>query len=225
MKAIWIAIVLAAVAGARAEAKGCHETSYVVGLQHCSWFGKWSRDADVPRLWIDLGYFHHAYTSQPYTLGAEAMTTHETPNQFATSSSGIALRILGGIGDVFYTGLELQPGWIDKVPTVPGPIPNDNEYFGMHWIAGVHASLFRFAGSAELAAGFRYEDFSYCPQKACISDASQDRRELDARARIDAFITPEFSIGAMFGKSLIDADDYSMMLNFSIHVRAMDGMR
>lgn len=226
MKAIAILVALVA-AAPHAEAKGCHERSYVVGLQRCSWFGTWSRDANVPRLWLDVGYYHHVFTSQPFTLGSSALTT--TPADLTTVTGGPVFRILGGIGDWFYTGGELAPGFLQQTPQVPGPAPTVSDYLAMHAIAGVHASLFRIGASAELAGGFRYEDFEYCPlgDRKCTggSEASQTRRELEARLRIDVFLTPSLSLGTMFGKSLIDRDDRIVMLYLGLHLRNLDGMR
>ena len=46
MKALLV-IAFVGAAAPRAHAKGCHETSNVVGYEHCSRFGSWSRDQDV----------------------------------------------------------------------------------------------------------------------------------------------------------------------------------
>ncbi len=219
----WL-IVAALLAGAhRADAKGCTERSDVIGYHHCTWYGTWSREVPVPRFWMELGYFRHSYTSEPFTLGAQAMTI--APERLATTAGGVEERFLYGLDHLFYTGLELQPGWIAHVPRTPGIAPNTLDYFGMHAVVGAHVELVRLALSAELAGGFRYEDFAYCKSKSsCPYDASQTRGEVEARLRLDAFVLPQLSLGTSLGKSLIDSNDTTWTVTATIHMRAIDGM-
>ncbi|HUJ62030.1 MAG TPA: hypothetical protein VLX92_26170 [Kofleriaceae bacterium] len=228
MRAVALAIAAAlALCAARAEARGCHEISDWVGYHRCTVFGAdWSREADTPNLWIELGYFRHDFISAPFSL-ATTDASQSAPEHYDlhTTGGGIAWRTLGGIGRVFYTGLELEPGWIAHAPTVPGPTPTDDEYLAASLIAGVHGELLRIGLSAELAAGGRYEDFDYCPEKGCKDvDADQTSWMLEARVRADLFVVPHFSIGVMYGKSLIDRDDHSVMFYIGLHGRAVDGM-
>jgi len=221
---IAIAIVLAA---APADAKGCHEVSNVVGLQHCSRYGMWSRDADQPRVWIDVDYFHHSFVASPFTLGATALAT--TQEDFSTAASGAAFRTLFGIGRFAYVGGEMLGGGISQMPHLEGIQPNDSLYMGMHSLAGAHVERYRFALSGELAAGFRAAGWIYClPNTDCKGNNQesemQARWELQARLRIDAYISPNWSVGVGYGVSLLDSNDRMLMIGTAIHARVMDGM-
>jgi hypothetical protein len=219
---------VAALAPRAADAKGCHEVSDVVGLQHCSRFGMWSRDADLPRLWIDIGYFHQRFDSEPFTLAAAPLATPH-PLDLATETSGVGLRFLGGIGHTFYTGFELLPGMVVDEPQGIGLQPTYGMSFAFHPIAGVHVERYRIALSAELAPGFRATEFVYCaPGTTCkganFSDETQARLELQARVRADFYLAPQLSIGVGYGRSLLDRDDHIFMVSGALHIRPMDGM-
>ncbi len=230
MKALALAAVaIAALAPRAAHAKGCHEVSDVVGLQRCSRYGTWSREADVPRLWIDIGWFYQRFTSEPFTLAAAPLATAPATVGLGTGVSGAAVRWLGGLGHVLYVGGELMPGGVTDMPRVIGLQPTYGVYFGVHGVAGAHVERYRVGLSAELATGFRVTEFVYCePGTNCkgdnFSDDTQTRLELQARVRADFFLAPHWTIGVGYGRSLVDRDDHIMMVTTAVHIRPMDGM-
>jgi hypothetical protein len=208
----------------RAEAKGCHEVSHVVGYEKCTWFGTWSRDVDVPPIWLDFGFVHHRYTSEPYTLDQSAARA-ATPESLDTLSDGFSFRAL--YGRVLYGGVELNSGWL---VTTPKPLGSTQVGYASdveaHAIAGVHVALWRFGLGPELAAGGRAEDLANCNSKdpACHHvEVWQSRRALEARVHADVFIAPSWSFGISLGKSLIDRDDTRVVIYTGLHFRALDG--
>jgi hypothetical protein len=208
----------------RAEAKGCHEVSGVVGYEKCTWFGTWSRDVDVPPLWLDFAFFHHRYVSEPFTLDQTAARAG-TPESLATLADGFSFRAL--YGRLLYGGIELNTGWL---VTTPQPTGMTKVGYAIdmegHAVAGVHVALWRFGIGTELAAGGRAEDLVNCNAKnpACHQvDVWQTRRELEARVHADLFVAPTWSFGVSFGKSLIDRDDTRFMVYTGLHFRALDG--
>jgi hypothetical protein len=224
-----IAVAIAVVLAARpVHAKGCHEVSDVVGLQRCSRYGVWSRDADVPRVWIEVGYFHQRFAAEPFTLGPVALATTPPALDFSTAVEGFQLRMLGGIGRFAYTGVEMLAGGIDEMPHIDGVQPNDGMYMGMHAIAGAHVERYRIALGGELAAGFRATGFWYCPPDVSCKNTQlsemQARLELQWRLRVDLFAAPNWSVGFGYGQSLVDANDHVWMIGTTIHARVMDGM-
>lgn len=232
MRALVIAAVVCAVivvaAPHAAYAKGCHEVSDVVGLQHCSRFGRWSRDSDMPRLVLDIGYFSERYQSGPFMLGPTPRTTTQ-PLDLATGVSGMSIRGLGGIGHVFYTGFEILPGSTFQNPQTLGVQPSYGMFIGLHGIAGVHVERYRVALAAELAYGLRSLELVHCvPGSDCkgdnLSSDSQTDSELQARVRADFYFHPNLAIGAAYGESLVDRGERVLMFSASIHIRAMDGM-
>jgi len=217
-------VVLALVAVApRAEAKGCHEVSDVVGYHHCTRFANdWSRESDAPRLSVDFGWFYHRFTMLPFALDATRAT--DSSSDFATTAHGVGVRVLGGIGHVLYTGLELDGGDNDTLPRPVGLQPTDGFYMSPNAVFGAHLfERVRIALSTELAGGVRFDSVYTCA-KCQGPVASEWRRQLEARVRVDAFIHPHVSFGFSYGHSLLDAGDQMWMLSIGIHGRTMDGM-
>ena len=223
MFALAITIASCSLAVRHAEAKGCTEHSDVVGLQHCSHFGTWSRDDDMPRLWFDLVFALHEYRFDHLSLAPGVFAAME-PGTVPTEGNGLVLRGLGGLGHVFYVGFEMTIGNASVQPT-PDPPPSSTFYVAPNLIAGVHHDLLRIGWSAELAAGYRHENFEYCPTTGCMAiDADRDGVVLEARIGADLYLTSHWSIGLRAGKSLLEDNDTSFMVFTSAHIRAMDGM-
>lgn len=222
MKALLVLLVIAI--PVRAHAKGCHEVSSVVGYEHCSWFGTWSRDTPVFPFWLDLTYYHHSYASEPYSLEASAAHT-AAPGDLATTAQGFLFRMLAG--RLVYAGIELGGGALSTRPrALDGAMPAFGSAGEGHLIVGAHVALWRFGLGAELAAGGRFEVLASCdPHVAACMQASdtQARRELELRVHADLFLTPRWSLGVLAGKSAIDAGDRELLIYTGIHVRALDG--
>ena len=211
-------------AGRRAEAKGCHEVSDVVGYQKCSFFGTWSREAAVAPVWLELGFQSHHFRSAPFTLDPQPLLARAAGTDLATTSAAPTMRML--VGTLLYGGFELGGGWLSHTPPASGIVPvASSTYLEGALIAGAHVAVWRVAFGAELAAGGRVTQFSPCASNKCgQTPESQSRWQLEARARIDAFIAPRFSIGLSVGRSLIDANDTTYVVNLGAHIRAIDGM-
>ncbi len=221
---IRIAIVAFVLALAqRADAKGCHEVSEVVGRQRCSHFGTWSRDASAPPIWGEVMGGWNNFVAAPYTLDKAPLVTsgHEGLASQAAIASFRAM-----MGSLVYGGIELDAGALTTIPEASGPTPAvAATYLGAVLVVGVHAALWRFGFGAELAAGGRAIDLEACATKGCSAPSDwQTHRELEARVRFDLFTAPRFSLGVMIGKSIVDSTGTTVMFGMSGHVRAMDGM-
>lgn len=222
MKALVVLLVLA-LAG-RAHAKGCHETSHVVGYEHCTWFGTWSRDTPVFPLWIEMTYYHHTFDAEPFTLDGAALAT--TSGDLATTANGPMFRVLAG--RLLYAGLEGGGGWIGDLPRAYGAMqPGFGGFMTGHVVGGAHVVLWRLGLGAEIAAGGRMTMLANCDKRtdpSCMQvQDMQTSRELAVRARADLFLAPQWSIGVVAGKSLIDANDRELLITTGFHVRALDG--
>lgn len=53
----------------------------------------------------------------------------------------------------------------------------------------------------------------------------QRRGELQARARVDQWLSPRMSVGAMLGTGLVDRNDTIVVLSMGLHLRAFGGER
>jgi hypothetical protein len=222
MKWVIVAIVLTA---ARAEAKGCHEHSDVVGFQHCSHFGEWSPDdPQMPRLWLELGDLTERFVAPAVSFangtGVEGAAAHAT-------ATAVALRVLYAPDAIFYVGGELAfGGLVEAREQLPRGATSDGTIFvSTRAIAGAHAMVRQFGLAAELAAGMRYYDIAACIDDACMADpdVSHTRLEVDARARVDYFFSRAGSVGVAVGNGLVDRSDHEVMIMLAAHMRAMDG--
>jgi len=218
-----LVVVLALAIPAHAHAKGCHEVSQVVGYEHCTWFGTWSRDTDVWPFWMDIAYYQHSYTSEPFALDASA---RGDGGSLATTAQGGMMRMLAG--RIIYVGVEVGGGALTTLPTTgAGAQPHTGGEMEGHLIGGVHVSLWRLGLAAEVAFGGRAQMLATCDAKAdpgCMPlQDLQARRELQLRAHVDLFLAPRWSLGVTLGKSVLDAGDQELLITTGIHVRALDG--
>jgi hypothetical protein len=221
----WL-VLAALLASARpADARGCHERSYVVGYHHCTTFGLWSRDVDQPRLVIDIGFLHHRFMSEPFSLTSEPRETMPATDLRTGASLPGIHRILYAPNAFLYTGAELGFGWLTLTPHVGSDL--STSYGVFHALVGAHINpLWRVSLAAELAAGGRVDSMSSCTTKPCpdASGVTQTSRELEARALVDLWMTPQVSLGFGYGRSLIADNDSTWMIYVGFHVRPMDGM-
>jgi len=216
-------VVIALVASVRAaDAKGCHDSSAVLGYRHCTVFGAWSRDVDLPNLVVDFGFFQHDFVSGPFTLGSGT----PDPAARATGASEGSMRVLVGLGRVIYVGGEIGGGVLRHVPPLAGGDDHSADVM-THLIVGVHVSpVFRFSFGAELAAGGNIAQLSICQAKPCPDNTVDDeaRAELEARVIGELWITPQLSLGVGVGKSLRATDDTMWMVFVGGHLAPMDRM-
>jgi hypothetical protein len=219
-------VIIALVIAARpVDAKGCHDPSNVVGYRHCSLFGGWSRDADLPVLVVDFGFMHHRFTTASFDLAPEPTLVADATDH-ATGASLGDMRVLAGVGRVFYTGVEFGGGGLTRAPHLG---LGDEMTFDVltHVVLGVHVSpMFRFSFGVELAGGGSIAQISVCRAKPCPDGTIDDqaRAELEVRAIAEVWVTPQFTIGAGIGKSLVQHDDTLWTVFIGGHVVAMDRM-
>ena len=223
-KTLVLALAIIAGAAPRAHAKGCHEVSAVVGYEHCSRFGAWSRDQPVIPLRFEFGVLHQVYSTRPFVLsGASAARVATESGMPNTITDGVSSRYLAG-NRLFYGGLEIDTGALMQQPQFPD-VPPGGVAWSLLTIEGVHVSLWRLSVGAELATGLRVTTYSYCgDQKSCALSDTEATAEVEARVRVEMFPAEKWSVGFLFGHSLLDATDRSFMVYTGIHFRALDGM-
>jgi hypothetical protein len=220
-----IAGLAVALAARAAHAKGCHEVSDVVGYHHCTRFGiAWSREADTPRITVELGHYFRHFEARPFTLDDTPVSTGGATDWHATADGEYG-RVLAGIGPYLYAGVEFDGGGLDRLPRTTGTAVGEGTELVPLAVAGVHViERYRVALSAELAAGVRYDDYAACGTEGC-PDTSQLRTALEARAHVSIFFHPQLSVDLGYGHSLLDAHDRIFTFSVAVHGRVMDGMR
>jgi hypothetical protein len=195
---------------------GCTEVSSVVGYRQCSGFGTWS--VRPPALSFDFGVVGHRFVGERVatgTGGAEARLASQ-PGDLIANAVAPQLRTALQLGRPVYLANELEFGRVVSPGTVSAT------YAAVRGVAGLSVQLEPAVLSAELAGGARFLSYRM------TSDASsvrQTRGELQARARLDIWLTPRMTVGAMVGESLVDRGDTIVAVSIGGHLRAFGGAR
>jgi hypothetical protein len=218
----------------------CSEVSSVVGRQHCAVFGQWAALARLPALEFDTEMFHEHFLLAP-TSAVGSVEHLGTPYTYrvvmdsnqAASAWGLRERTAWRIAGPIYMGTEIDIGGLASAPQMhvesDGPVIGDPAALFLAARAVVGARAFvtpTLSLSGELAGGARIVSFTAtsqlagCTQQTSVADAGG---VLEARARVDWWASPHWTLGASVGASLIDHNDHSFTVGFGGHVRAFDG--
>lgn len=211
---------------------GCAESSSIVGYRQCSGFGTWSWK--VPALSFDLGVAGHRFVGQrlaasgTLTEGSERFGYRIVGEQRNLVTTAVApqLRIALQLGGPFYVAGELEIGGVSSGPVVRGEVdgapagPVSTTYGAMRGVAGASVRMEPVVLSGELAGGMRLLSYKIKDEEA---RSYQQRAEVQARARLDVWLTPRLSVGAMVGTSLLERNDMIVALSIGGHLRAFGG--
>lgn len=239
-------IVLAIVgAGHVAEARGrsCHEVSSIVGYQRCTRFGYWSRGATF---WWDLGLVTMRFDPKPIDGFATARQADGTTTQYhlvsapgddrSISTTGLRFRDLISFGHAWYVGGELDLTSITDGPTLVADVTARGATMtmdtGTHGfvsqnkvIIGRHVPVGPLTFAGELGPGFRIASYQTSALPDQVRGAAQAWFVLEAHAKVDAWIAPNFSLGVSGGVDLVHARDVSLALTLGLHLTPYDRTR
>ena len=242
-----IAVVLAVSSTASAGHSHCSEVSEIVGRRQCSRFGdKWA-STDKPALWLEAGFVVRNFNATPIDKLSTVKiggATHEyrvvgDPSTRNTTALTLSLRGTDRLG-FFYFGGELDIGGIlagSEARVVHDPDTTSKmatferrstEYFAARAVAGLRLDLWRMSFATEIAPGVG--GISYIG-KAQVGETSKDANVvqwaalLEARSRIDVWVSPRLSLGIALGRSLRADDGYSVGIFVSGHQRPYDMRR
>jgi hypothetical protein len=207
----------------------CTEDSSVVGYRKCSTFGAWS--SKPPALSFDLGVVGHRFIGERLDtagtllvdargVGARAVGQ---PEDLVTTAVAPQLRIALRIGSAFYVANELEYGGVTSGPGARTEIdgtqarPVSTTYAAVRGVAGVSLRSDPVAVSAELAGGGRFLSSKIRDEPG---RSLHSRGELQARARLDLWLSPRMTIGAMVGRSLVEHGDTIVAMSIGGHLRA-----
>lgn len=129
-----------------------------------------------------------------------------------------------------YAGAELDRGDISGTITTPaafrqiggetGPTSDVvGEFLAVRLVFGVRARAGIITAGGELAAGFHREQFND-PLGNQLATVEANSTQLEARARMDLWITPQLSLGAMVGAD--DHQDLAAGLVLGLHFSPFD---
>lgn len=129
-----------------------------------------------------------------------------------------------------YVGAELDRGDISGTITTPaafrqlggemGPTSDVvGEYLSVRVLLGIRARTGVLSAGGEVAAGFHREQFND-PLGNQLATVEASSPQLEARARMDLWLTPHVSLGAMVGAD--DHQDLSAGLVLGLHIGPYD---
>jgi hypothetical protein len=136
------------------------------------------------------------------------------------------------INRVFYLGAEINIGSFDtSTPAsassargvgVDTPMSSgvDGTVGAVSAVAGARAMAGIFSGAVELAGGVRYTTV-----RVSNSFNTETQGVVEARGRVDLWVTPHLSIGGIVGKDLNDTQSMMVGLNVGLHFERFDHSR
>jgi hypothetical protein len=89
-------------------------------------------------------------------------------------------------------------------------------------VAGVRMMAGAFSGGVELAGGVRYATISSDNGMNTFAD---DKGVLEARGRLDVWLTPHLTVGGLAGSDLARRDEVTFGLNLGFHFEPFDHTR
>ncbi len=244
MKAL---VLLVALMGVAEAGKHCHETSPIVGRQHCGSFGEpWSS-----QIWMGLFGFEAglaldripvpAIDQSGTVYNAQGTATYRatTPGRRAMWTMGPRERF-GFRGEHYILAFEFVAGFALSAPIVTSTVDGEGStsshgsVFDASIVNGYHARFGPFELGAELGLGIRNlalamtlpDGYTSCmgggTGKGCgiaVTDASL---LVEPRGRIEAWLDPQVTMGLSAGYDVVNHGE-TFVLTLAYHSSVFDG--
>lgn len=229
----------------------CTDSTDIVGYRQCQKYGTWANTMKIPLLIFELGVAVQTFDSPleegsgsvahegedfTYRVVSDSGNAGASERAVAVVTSlrvGVGSRIgIYGAGELELGGLAAEPTRMEMTSTGKYGAPKIEQTsalaMGALAVAGYQRGTTRMLFGAELAGGVRAVSYNYhsqylaCEQSVSIVVA---RPVLEARARASMFVTPNLSVGAQLGSSLIDQHDWNAGVFFGGYTRAFAAAR
>ncbi len=239
MMKIALAIVLG-LCGVAEAGHHCFETSKVVGYRQCHRFAGWSNTVGV---WWELGAVALRFDPDPIetvATGANGATYHVTSmpgDHRSVKATGVRFRNMASFG-AWYFGSELDFASITDGPQLEADVVSRDTGVSTTMDTGTHGFVMasklavgrraRFgalAFGAELAPGARIAVYSSSALPDGATGAAQAWFVLEAQAKADVWIAPNFTLGASAGVDLMQDHDVSLAITLGAHLVPYDHLR
>jgi hypothetical protein len=211
------------------SSNSCTDSSDVVGYRQCTTFGKWSESMRLPLIFFELGTSLQRFDTplregtgnvthegEDFSYRVVSPTTAGEIEQATAMVASLRVGVASRIG--LYTAAELEVGGLVHDPTrmemtstgtfgSPDIEKSSAVAFGGLAVVGFQRGTKHLLLGAEVAGGFRGVSYQYDSHYLACEDTTSivtARGVLEARARAAVFISPNFSIGAQLGSSLVD---------------------
>jgi len=192
----------------------------VVGHRKCPAYGVWGAALESPYASVTIGLRmrHLPSRSVPGPApAAAARSTSPTPTPTVTADGGntsytVVERLDIAMHSISYIGFEFEISPLAD----ERPAPGSRQFAaGSQAVLGLRGGFRRLKLAAELAAGVRMVDIA-------LVDA-ENEAVLEARVRGQLWLTPWFTIGGLYGSSLLDRSEWLGGIEIGVHTYSWGG--
>lgn len=177
----------------------------VVGFHECPKFGSWGHRLTDPYVFVDVGVNDRHFAGAAPMATALARATHPISTSKTSGHDALMLdeRIGFGVSRGLYAAFDFELGDLDS---------SHEEDLVLDGLAslGVRLPVGPLMLAGEVSGGVM--ESSYATQANIQVDGV-----LEARARVDLWLAPWFTVGGMAGKSLLDHGDWVAGLYLGFH--------
>jgi len=194
----------------------------VVGYRRCDRYGAWGRNLLDPYVFFDLGMNERTFgsTATPPSVVPAARTVGPKPPTAGKGSTSTALlfdeRMGFGLSRHLYGAVDFELGNFGNLDSLDTSTP-DLVVDGLASL-GLRGGLGPFALAAEVAGGVMEYTFAW------ERDGHVDGM-LEARGRLDLWLSPWCSVGGVVGTSLIAQGDWMAGVYLGVHTWSYAGNR
>ena len=205
------------------EGRPCYtDDNDVVGYRRCDRYGSWGRNLLDPYVFFDLGMNQRTFGSAataPAVVPAARTTTGPKPVGGKTTSASALLfdeRMGFGLSRHMYGAVDFELGNFGNLDSLDEHTP-DLVVDGLASL-GLRGGLGPFALGVEVAGGVM--EYTYAWERDGHVDGM-----LEARGRVDLWLSPWCTVGAVAGTSLIAQGDWMAGLFLGVHTWSYAGDR
>ena len=233
-----LAIVMLLATTAEARGSRCHDDHSVVGYAHCVRFGGWGSGS---AMYWELGPSYlrfdpgHLDTLQTLAMTTGTQTYHAyTTDDRVVRAAALEFRATIGLPSRLYVAIDFTLGLIgtgshlaatrtleDGTSTfVEGASTGSVVQSAV--AVGIAEPFGPFSSRTELVPGFRFGGLNTTNEAATVTFSELI---LYAREHVDAWVTPNITVGVMAGVDLVHGGDYTLGASIGLHALPFDGGR
>lgn len=194
----------------------CTSDEGVVGHRRCPPYGVWGAALEAPYASVSIGLnMRHIPRRATVTTNAARSTT-PSPTTVTPEGGDVSYTIVErldiAVAGISYIGFEFEISPLAD----ERPAPGARQFAaGSQVVLGLRGGLRRLKVAGEIAAGGRMVDVA-------LLDA-ENEGVVEARLRGQLWLTPWFTVGGIYGKSLLDRSEWIAGIQIGVHTYSYGG--
>lgn len=194
----------------------CPSDEGVVGYRRCPPYGVWGTALESPYVAVSIGLNMRHIPRKSSAAPVAARTTDPSPTTVTPEGSDVSYTIVErldiAMGSAPYIGFEFEISPLAD----ERPAPGTRQFAaGSQVVLGLRGGLRRLKFAGEVAGGGRMVDIA-------LLDADTEW-VLEARVRGQLWLTPWFTVGGLYGKSLLDRSEWIAGIQIGVHTYSYGG--